>query len=97
MRVEVRQRHIDEGVPIKGETEWNTDGTVVKKSCPVELAIREVLGGEDKRPVYVGEIRIYIGTTAIDTPVQVRKWIEAFDAGEKVLEFDFDLNMEGGE
>ena len=78
MRVQVKQAHIDAGIPRHASY------------CPIALALKEQTGElwtvtddvayPDKLTAPLGEL-----------PVQVREFILAFDTGEPVQPFEFEL------
>ena len=87
MRVQVKQRHIDAGAPVA----CIGVNFLVREDCPVELAIKEALGEDNRKQVSVVEDRIYIGEDRYETPGDVWAWVEGYDAGYTMRPFDFTI------
>ena len=76
MYVEINEEHIANGKPEDGD------------ACAVAIAIFERTG----KKVCVTEDEINWKRFGIETPLCVRDWIRAFDSGEKVEPFGFELD-----
>lgn len=85
MKVSVRKRHIDEGMPR------------TCSRCPVALAIAETLDvlhpdvsvAQSKILVFDGKCRV-----DMETPDRVRRFIEDFDQHRPVRGFTFELDVQ---
>jgi hypothetical protein len=58
-------------------------------SCPVARALRRCSGEEH---VLVGVCRGIVGLAAVDLPIEAQQFIAAFDDGEPVQPFTFEVS-----
>jgi hypothetical protein len=79
MKVEVKQEHIDKGVPSNG------------CECPIALALGEMFPDAQ---VLVCDGRIEVGFEVAAPPQEAKEFINDFDDGEPVAPFSFDLDID---
>ena len=77
LRVHVRQHHIDAATPKS------------PSSCPIALAMRPI-ANVFVTPVMV---RYYEGDAMAPLPKIAKEFVAAYDAGEKVEPFEFDIRL----
>lgn len=81
MKISVTQEHIDAGTRCS------------PYACPIANAIRDTIG--DVWFVSVTRLEIKIGNSSrIAAPESARSFIDAFDDGQAVQPFEFELEME---
>ncbi len=82
MRIIVTTQHIGRGTPLEI---WN---------CPLALALCELTGGG---PVSVSGSKAYLVRLdcVLALPECAREFVHAFDSGEPVAPFEFDLDLPG--
>lgn len=76
MRIDVTQYDIDHGSRARST------------SCPVALAVKRAVGRED---VSMGAWTGHVGETVVKLPLEVTKFVSAFDSNNPVAPFSFDL------
>ena len=80
MKIEVKQEHIDKGIQCSAE------------SCPIARAVK----AKTHRSVYVSDNDMHYtrssgNTVMVDLPTVAQKFIAAFDKGQKVRPFAFEV------
>lgn len=92
MIVKVTQEHIDKGRKLIPNAKY------MCTCCPVALALKDIFKVED---TWASLSKLRVGQYPknlifeVETPAYVSNWMIAFDSGQLIEPFEFELSLEG--